>query len=281
MDDSETEARRLLAAATTDMPPGIDLLEGFAAARQRDRARRTRRIAVLSAGIAVAAALVTALTLTTAGSASSARAAVSSALTRTLTQSYHLTEQGSSYFISNGRVTHGPRYRCTSVADPVRHLEATSCPGPPAATMIRTVGRYRYHYLAVPVHGKHWVRIPVACPGQAAPIGGFTTATPQQMLAEIKKAAKVTVAGPVSGPGWTGTRYAFSKTTPAAKRKLKLSGTVDVDKQGRARALVLTIGLTGATQVAGETRFLTFSDFGAPVTVIPPPADQTFSSYPC
>jgi hypothetical protein len=278
MDDSETEARRLLATATTDMPPGIDLLEGFAAARQRDRARRTRRIAVLSAGTAMAAALVTALTLTTAGSAPSARAAVTSALTRTLTQSYHLTEQGSNYFISNGRVTHGPHYTCTSVADPVRHLEATSCPN---GAMIRTVGRYRYYYYAdVPVHDKHWARTPVTCPGQAAPIGGFTTATPQQMLAEIKKAAKVTVAGPVSGPGWTGTRYAFSKTTPAAKKKLKLRGTVDVDKQGRARALVLTIGLTGATQVTGETRFLTFSDFGAPVTVIPPPADQTFSR-PC
>jgi hypothetical protein len=278
MDDSETEARRLLAAATTDMPPGIDLLEGFAAARQRDRARRTRRITVLSAGIAVAAALVTALTLTTAGSAPSARAAVSSALTRTLTQSYHLTEQGGSYYISNGRVTHGPHYTCTSVADPVRHLEATSCP---TGAMIRTVGRYRYDYYAdVPVHGKHWARTPVTCPGQAAPIGGFTTATPQQMLAEIKKAAKVTVAGPVSGPGWTGTRYAFSKTTPAAKKKLTLRGTVDVDKQGQARALVLTIRLTGATQVTGETRFLTFSDFGAPVTVIPPPADQTFSR-PC
>ena len=279
MDDSETEARRLLAAATTDMPPGIDLLEGFAAARQRDRARRTRRTAVLSAGIAMAAALVTALTLTTAGSAPSARAAVSSALTRTLTQSYHLTEQGRNYLISNGRVTHGPRYTCTSVADPVRHLEATSCPGPGGA-MIRTVGRYLYYYYA-DRHGKHWARIPAACPGQAAATGGFTTATPQKMLAEIKKAARVTVAGPVSGPGWTGTRYAFSKTTPAAKMKQTLRGTVDVDKQGRARALVLTIGLTGATQVTGETRFLTFSDFGAPVTVIPPPADQTFSSHPC
>ena len=147
MDDSETEARRLLAVATTDMPPGIDLLEGFAAARQRDRARRTRRIAVLSAGIAVAAALVTALTLTTAGSAPSARAAVTSALTRTLTQSYHLTEQDSSYYISNGRVTHGPHDTCTSVADPVRHLEATSCPN---GAMTRTVGRYRYDYYADP-----------------------------------------------------------------------------------------------------------------------------------
>jgi hypothetical protein len=73
MDDSETEARRLLAAATTDMPPGIDLPEGFAAARQRDRARRTRTGAMLSAGVAVAAALVTVLTLITGGSAPSAR----------------------------------------------------------------------------------------------------------------------------------------------------------------------------------------------------------------
>ena len=55
---------------------------------------------------------------------------------------------------------------------------------------------------------------------------------------------------------------------------------MDVDKQGRARALVLTIRLTGATLASVVTQFLTFSDFGAPVTVIPPPADQTFSR-PC
>ena len=64
MNDAETEARRLLAAATEDMPPGIDLLDGFAAARRRDRSRRTRRRAALSAGIAAAAASVTAVTLT-------------------------------------------------------------------------------------------------------------------------------------------------------------------------------------------------------------------------
>jgi hypothetical protein len=279
MDDSETEARRLLAAATTDMPPGIDLLEGFTAARQRDRARRTRRTAVLSAGIAMAAALVTALTLTTSGSAPSALAAVTGALTRTLTQSYHLTEQDRSYYISNGRVTHSSHYTCTSVADLARHLEATSCPNVADAKMARTVGRYWYDYSAVPVHGKHWARIPAACLRRpSGAINGFTTATPQQMLAEIKKAAKITVAGPVSGPGWTGTRYAFSQTYPAAKTKIR--GTVDVDKQGRARALVVTFRLTGATFASVMTQFLTFSDFGAPVAVSPPPADQTFSS-PC
>lgn len=281
MDDSETEARRLLAVATTDMPSGIDLLEGFTAARRRDRARRTRMGAVLSAGIAVAAALVTALTLTTAGSAPSARAAVSSALTRTLTtQSYHLTERTTSYSISNGR-TRVFRYTCTSVADPVRHLGATSCPKVVDDKMTRTVGRYFYDYSAVPVHGKHWERVPAACVNQASASGtieGFETATPQQILAEIRKAYKVTVAGPVSGPGWTGTKYAFGKQ--AAKIKLRVWGAVDVDKQGRARVIVVTFRLGDATEAGVRTQVLTFSGFGAPVTVTPPPADQTFSS-PC
>ena len=67
-------------------------------------------------------------------------------------------------------------------------------------------------------------RMPTACPGQPPAINGFTTATPQQMLAEIKKAAKVTVAGPVSGPGWTGTRYAFSKTYAQRRRRNSNSG---------------------------------------------------------
>jgi hypothetical protein len=276
----ESEARRLLAVATTDMPPGIDLLDGFAAARQRDRARRTRTGAVLSAGIAVAAALVTALTLTTADSAPSARAVFRSALTRTLTtQSYHLTERYISYSISNGR-TQVFRYPCTSVADPVRHLGATSCLKGADSSMTRTVGRYDYDYSHVPVHGKHWTRIPAACdkqPNMSGTIEGFATATPQQMLAEIKKDFKVTVAGPVSGPGWTGTRYAFGKQ--AAKIKLRVWGAVDVDKQGRARVIVVTTRLGDATQAGMLTRSLTFSDFGAPVTVIPPPADQTFSSH--
>ena len=91
MNETEAEGRRLLAAATEDMPPGIDLQAGFVAAWRRDQARRRRGRAVLSAVVAVAAASVTAVTLTM-GSAPPARATLSSALTRTLTQSYHLTE---------------------------------------------------------------------------------------------------------------------------------------------------------------------------------------------
>ena len=274
MNDTEAEARHLLAAATEDMPPGIDLLDGFVVARRRDRARRTRRGAVLSAGIAAAAASVTAVTLTI-GSAPPALATVTSAMTRTLAQSYHLTEQVSWYPIGNGRIrlpSHD-HYTCTSEADPVRHLQASSCSN---GLGYREVGGYTYTFIPdvrsdpADYHGRHWERIPTARLGIGSLpcIDCFTTATPQQMLAEIKKAEKVTVAGPASGPGWTGTRYAFSRGA--------LSGTVNVDQQGRVRALALTIWFRSEVM----TGVLTFSDFGAPVTVTPPPADQIFSWRP-
>ena len=281
MNDTETEARRLFAAATEDMPPGIDLLDGFAAARRRDRSRRTRWGAVLSAGIAAAAASVTAVTLTM-GSAPPALATVTSALTRTLTQSYHLSEQDGSYYIVNGQIRSPHHDACTTEADPVRHLLATSCSN---GTVSREVGGYIYIYTprSAVSPGRHWLLIPTRSIVQLPSIGGFTTATPQQMLAEIKEAATVTVAGPASGPGWTGTRYAFS-ATPKPGTIVKLSGTVTVDRQGRARALVLTMRFTGAPGIFPgalaalvTTQALTFSDFGAPVTVTPPPADQTFS----
>ena len=272
MNDTETEARRLLAAGAEDMPAGVDLLTGFAAARRRDRTRRTRRRALLPGGIAVAAASVTAVALTV-GSAPAALATVTSALTRTLAQSYHLTEHDSFYTIGNGRIYGRAHDTCTSQADPVRHLEASTCSDGSRAL---EVGGYTYFYAIDPPRpGKHWQRIPTADLLQLHTLEGFNTAaTPQQMLAEIKKADNVTVAGPASGPGWTGTRYAFS-ASPGAR--VKVSGTVDVDQQERARALVLTLRLTGSN-VLVVTQVLTFSDFGAPVTVTPPPADQTFSS---
>jgi hypothetical protein len=277
MNDMETEARRLLAAATKDRPPGIDLLDGFVAARRRDRARRMRGRAVLSAGVAAAAASVTAITLTI-GSAPPALATVTSALTRTLAQSYHLTEQYGTYYVQqNGRITYPAHYMCVSEEDPVRHLGASSCTL--AELSSREVGRYTYLYVPDPAGypGKHWGRVLTASidhpPVQN--INDFAAATPQQMLSQIKKADKVTVVGPVSGPGWTGTRYAFtSSSNPRAI--VRLSGTVDVDRQGRARALVYTMWFPSRINVFVMTQSLAFSDFGARVTVTPPPADQTF-----
>jgi hypothetical protein len=56
--------------------------------------------------------------------------------------------------------------------------------------------------------------------------------------------------------------------------KTELSGAVTVDRQGRTRALVQTMRDPGS-RVMVMTQALTVSDFGAPVTVTPPPADQT------
>jgi hypothetical protein len=270
MNDTEAEARRLLAAATEDMPPGIDLLAGFAAARRRDRARRRRARAVLAAAVVVAAASAAAVALTI-GSAPPARAALISALTRTLAQSYHLTQTTRSYYISSGgQITNRSQLVCTIQADPVRQLEASSCAN---GLAFRQVGRYVYlHFTALAGDpGKHWQRFPAGSVGGLPGADGLINATPQQMLSQIKEANKVTVIGPVSGPGWTGTRYAFASRQATL---LRLSGTVDVDQQGQARALVLTMR-SGTIYHLVMTQVLTFSDFGTPVTVTPPPADQT------
>jgi hypothetical protein len=269
VNDTETEARRLFAAATEDMPPEIDLPGGFAAARRQDRSRRTRRGAVLSAGIAAAAATVTAVTLT-AGSAPPALAAVTTALTSTLSQNYHVVQQDTEYDTVNGQVR-TYHYRCSGAADPVRQLLAMSCS---ENTAVREVGGYTYDLLAGPAaghtDGKPWVRFPAGFSPGLDFVGIDILHTARQLLAEIKEEATVTVAGPASGPGWTGTRYAYSNP------KYGFSGTVTVDQQGRVRAMTGTIRDTVASGTVVQDQILTFSDFGAPVTVTPPPPSQTY-----
>jgi hypothetical protein len=236
------------------------------------------------AGLVAAAASATAVTLTV-GSAPPALATASTittALTRTLAQSYHVTEQRS--ITVNGVYSHET---CTAQIDPVRKLDASSCSSLPPGYL--EVGGYLYLYITnIAGHpGKHWERLrQVFRPVPLLDSGPVITPTPQQLLSQLKRLAKVSVTGPVSGPGWTGTRYAFAY----GSTQLRLSGTVDVDQQGRARALTLTSRCTGfyipaATSqgIAGympaftETQSLTFSDFGAPVIVTPPPADQTIT----
>jgi hypothetical protein len=252
-------------------------------ARNRERPRRAWRSWAGPAAAAASVVLVIGLVMAvTGGPRTSTGPGRGRATTRTLTQSYHLSEQDGYYFIVKGQIRNPHHDACTTEADPVRHLLTTSCStwNPmtgQAGPVVREVGGYTYYYTPVTTgtHGKHWTRVRTASlpPPPCCAVNGFTTATPQQMLAEIKKAATVTVAGPASGPGWSGTRYAFS----AAQRDgTRLSGTVTVDRQGRARALVLTIRSPSAVNVLVMTQVLTFSDFGAPVTVNPPPADQTY-----
>jgi hypothetical protein len=269
MNDMETEARRLLAAATQDIPPEIDLLGGFAGARRRDRARRTRGRAVLSAGVAAAAAAATAITLTV-GSGPPALATVTSALSHTLRQSYHLTQVDRYYSQwKGGPLTEYARNTCTTETDPARDLDELSCTN---GLNVREVGRYTYTYSPMATHGKHWMRSLTSQTDTSFPgaINSFMLASPQQMLAQLEKAAKVTVVGPVSGQGWTGTRYSFTENFGNGMSE---RGTVDVDRQGQTRALDLT-QQQGPHFVWKQT--LVFSDFGAPVTVVPPPPGQVF-----
>jgi hypothetical protein len=98
---------------------------------------------------------------------------------------------------------------------------------------------------------------------------------PQDLLALLQSATGVREVGPASGPGWTGSAYSFTVATtlngpfhtPAG-----LSGTVDVDQQGRVRQLD---GLASFASTVSKIE-ITFGDFGLPVSVSPPPASKTF-----
>jgi hypothetical protein len=269
-----SELRESLTGITAPQRPPLETITARGRAYQRHRLTGMAGLSAagVAAGTALASVAAVALTI---GSAPSARATLTTALTRTLAQSYHLTETTGSYYIgSSGRITNRFQIVCAVQEDPVRQREASSCS---IGIRYREVGGYSYMYRnGIPGHpGKHWLRFPAASPDSgiidSGAIGSFVTATPQQMLSQIKKADKVTVSGPVSGRGWTGTRYAFS-WGPVSRQ---MSGTVDVDQQGRARALALSLRQGSKVDVFVQTYVLTFSDFGVRVTVTPPPADQT------
>jgi hypothetical protein len=82
--------------------------------------------------------------------------------------------------------------------------------------------------------------------------------------------------GPASGPGWTGSEYAFtvSTTLPGPLHSgVSVSGTVGVDQQGRVRQFDAVESIAGIeVKVA-----ITFGEFGLPVSVSAPPASQTFT----
>jgi hypothetical protein len=79
---------------------------------------------------------------------------------------------------------------------------------------------------------------------------------------------------PASGPGWTGSKYAFTAHPGFLDT---VAGTVYVDQRGRVRRLatITTLRIAGlSTPSRTETEDLTFGDFGDPVRVTAPPASQ-------
>ena len=82
-------------------------------------------------------------------------------------------------------------------------------------------------------------------------------------------------AGPASGPGWTGTKYAFTERLKYAVTGETMSGTVYVDNQGHVRRMV-TNDTIGTKDAITTTFDVTFGDFGVRVSVAAPPASQVY-----
>ncbi len=252
------------------------------------RHRRLRK-RVLAAAVATAAAAggTTALLTVSAGHPPTAFATVSSALAKTSADSYSFTLRSTVMFRGiqvRSDVVHG-------AYDPRRglgtELLATRTPqGSPVRVQIRFIRRYVYVRVA-PGSGfrKPWNESPVPSAGADVMPGydvyGFATdqpVTPAELSGVLRSAGTLREAGSVSGPGWTGTRYAFTARFPGARESV--SGTVDIDRQGRVRRVV-TITTRGAHGRITTDRDLTFGNFGAPMSVTVPPASQVgYTSRP-
>lgn len=299
MNDTGQDMRATLLAGSADMPPGIDLLRGVrehAGARPR---RRRRRMLVSAGAVAVAGGVAAAATLLTTSVTNppSALAAVTSAVAKTTAQSYRFTLseklQGSGSKIPT-------RGAITGAIDPrsnlgVEQLTARTAGGAVTTAQVRFVGKYVYTWLSPNTRighvGKPWDKAPAPPSStQSGPLGEFQGVgadqpiSPALLLGVLRSATTVRKAGPASGPGWTGTKYAFSAhiTKPQPRT---ISGTAYVDQQGRVRGLATTIELylpEGSRAPAFTiTDDLTFGDFGSPVSATAPPASQVeYTSVP-
>lgn len=252
---NERELRTLLIKATEDRPPGLNLMPAS------PRRRRPARILVPLASIAAAAALGVALVVGP-GSQASALAQVSAAVE-------HFNEHTYRFHTTSGaRAFEG-------AFDPAGRVGIIKALTEGSET--RFVGDLMYSK----TQGEDtWYAEPRPEAGLAkasaeiALVKGAVL-NPEAALRRLRSATDVHESGTASGQGWTGTRFAFTLDSedgndPRGKAYTspKLTGTVDVDDQEQVRRLEINF--------ADENHKLVteFSDFGTPVSVTAPPADQ-------
>jgi hypothetical protein len=246
--------------------------------------RRMRVLAAAGAAVAVAAAVagVTAARLgRSVSDPPSARTATTSALAKTSADSYRFSLESTVYF--GGHELHSDVV--SGAFDPAHELGAerltarSEHPPSSAGAQIRFVGKYLYTWVSpgsgMGSIGKPWDKTTAPPPGTdvlyEGDVYGFSTeqpVSPAEVLGLLRSAATVRAGGPASGPGWNGTRYAFIVRISAQK---SITGTVSVDQQGRVRRVVTITSEKGGFTTDRE---ITFGDFGAPVLVTAPPADQ-------
>jgi hypothetical protein len=272
----EHAVRALLEAASDHAPPTTDLLHEV-----RRRVRRRSALVPSLAGLAavgvLAVAVMTASTVTGTPPAS-ARERVAAAAARTAQDSYrvHLASRKSNGSYTSARTAVG-------VFDPNRRtgrLEAQD-----GGLEVRYVGDMVYRQLSARPVGRLPGASTPACswlasrqegaPEGISELAEFDTRAlqhPQQALGWLRSAGDVREQGPVSGDGWAGVRYAFELTD----RLWRVTGTVDVDADGRVRRLEATSRSTDtANGLAGTVHgVLEFRDFGVRAQITAPPADQ-------
>lgn len=265
----------------------LDAREQGRGEKEKLHPRRRRRMEMLAVGGAVAAAaLAASLTaaLRAAPAVPSPLSAVTSALARTSAGSY-------AFSIETTVRLRGaePRSDLASGAyDPSRHLGrelvTAHAAGQVKRAQIRFIGAYLY--TSVPPgsgFGRPWDKSPLAAATAAGmppddPYGFASdqVVSPSGLIAVLRSAGTaVRDSGLASGPGWTGISYTF--TAHLDDGQVTISGTVDVDQQGRTRRMTITTdegGQAPGKPVLTTDRDITFGDFGAPVPVTPPPASQ-------
>jgi len=292
MNETGQDAPGTFPAGSGDVPPGTSMLSSGpgqgAPTRRRHRRRKTRML--VAAGAVVATAGVTsALLARSASDPPSALAALTGALTRTSQESYSFSLHSTVKYA-------GREMRSVVVSgalDP-SHERGTELLTARLArsslhsltARIRFTGKYVYTWVSpgsgLRTIGKPWdeASVPVSDVLPASDLYDFVSdrpISPDELRGVLlRAAATVRDSGPASGPGWTGTRYAF---TARLSVRWSVSGIAYVDKQGRVRRLVTT-----TTQKSGLTTYrnLTFGDFSAPVSATAPPAGQVeYTGTPC
>lgn len=263
---NEREIRALLAMATEDRPAGIDLMPATPAALAPAPApatprRRPARVLVPIASMGVAAAVGVAA-LFSPVSQPSAQAQVAAAAENTSRESYRIHS-------TSGTKTFDGAF------DPAQRVGVITRAGDGAET--RFVGDLMY--VRRQREGKWMVSARIdeelkSAP-QAVALVKLAPLDPQTALRRLRSATDVREDGSASGQGWTGQRFTFSLEDtgePNLKEAVdgpgEITGAVNVDDQGRVRRLEVVFGDTGQRNV------LDFEDFGTPVTVTAPPADQ-------
>lgn len=241
---NQNELRALLVQATEDRPAGISLMPSPAP-------RRNRVLVPALASLGVAAAVGISV-VGVPGTETSAQAQVVAAVDNTSKESFRI------------HTTSGPKTFDGAFAPARREGFIVSSDG----SETRFVGDLMY----IRTGSGKWLAQPriegvLKDAPAAVRLVKLAPQDPQAALQELRSATQVREDGQAAGHGWTGTRFTFRLSGDGDLKRGKVTGSVEIDAEGRVRRLAMNFG-------DGHSTIEAFSDFGTPVSVTAPPADQ-------